>query len=825
MKKLWKKGALLLSLTVSLFMAMNLTACGGDDDETPETPTNGGENGGGSGGGTETEKLAAGGNYETLTTERKSVTAPSEAGTITVSGAATYSGNDLKAAWAAAAGATSGDVVISLAKGTYTLADGEKLSYGGAANIKIKGEGTEDYGLDVYIKINPNSKSQGSREAIYMTGAGNLTMENVAVKNVYGDTTGTAQAEVIGTAGTGNFAAYNCSFLSGQDTIRTVGKAWFYKCYIEGDVDFLWIEQGGHVALYEECVLRAINGRTTAAYFTAPRQTITAKVGKGLVIYKSKLEAEELSKGVFLGRNPWAGSSDYYENVAVVDSTYYGALDGKVWYSAAYGTSDQQYIGYKTDDYFAASNAGLGERLKKSVQNAEYAGRRNILNRVYNVTAAKFQKDSDNEWDIDKVISDNGWTVTADSSKTLLDGETEVKVDTYDLTTESLPDTLTITGFSHHSSNSVTGGANATIVVPVKEKAIVYVTGCYSGNGTITAGTQGPGLYDFNTNSTSKFKTKTYVVYAPAETVEIKATSTSYITKIVVEYDSSLSFKPVTKIDVTSADDATEVASKKTLQFTATLTPEEPTNDDIVWSITSGSSVATIDQSGLLTAESAEADTSVTVRATSCDEKAVYGEKTITVKKANASAGELDWVKGWTSSTTVSLAADATYSNSIATGGNISAYYATGETALEASAFKVDAQRNQTGLAYTPSAAYTFVKSDVMITYKFPVTAGTSTIKLTNFAYNWGCGATNNIYGQIKVLGSDGTVLYTGEKLQSGTTANHSSDGIVASDAMSVNLAANATATVVVEITAKSEISNKSNAFVLADAVLDFEKQ
>ena len=107
MKKFWKKLSLLLCLTA--VFGFVFTACGGDDDD--ETPTNGG----GSGDGTETEKLAAGGNYETLadgtSAGRKSVTAPGSAGTITLKVGDTSTTYETIAAALSAAAASTGDCV------------------------------------------------------------------------------------------------------------------------------------------------------------------------------------------------------------------------------------------------------------------------------------------------------------------------------------------------------------------------------------------------------------------------------------------------------------------------------------------------------------------------------------------------------------------------------------------------------------------------------------------------------------------------------------------------------------------------------------------
>lgn len=512
-----------------------------------------------------------------------------------------YSGTDINAAWAAIG--SSGDYVLTLEKGTYSVTEGTQLSYNGAANIKISGNTTTEYGADVIISGNPKTASQKSRELVYLPAGstGNLTLENVRIVNEYGTTTGDAQAEVLATDGSGNLAAYNCSFISGQDTLRTVAKAWFYKCYIEGDVDFLWMETTGTVALYEECVLKAIDTRTTKAYFTAPRAALTSKVGKGLVVYNSELKAGSGLEKLYLARNPWASSSlsSYYNNVAFVGTTYTGdATITDLWASASNGTTDKQYIGFKADSNFTASSTTYGAELSDSVKTAEYAGRRNILNRVYNVSSAKYQKDSETSWDIDSVISANNWTVTEDTSKDLLDGETEIQSTTYDFSTENsgayTDSTVTIDGFSYHSSGTAAGVATKTITIPLTGKAVVTVKGCFGGWGTIKAGSQGEGVYNINSGSTSKYLECGYVVYdASATSVVITAATTSYIKSITVEYDDTLSFVPVTGIAVAAASSTFTVGVANTMK--ATVTPDTASNSAVKWT-SSDETVGTIDE-------------------------------------------------------------------------------------------------------------------------------------------------------------------------------------------------------------------------------------
>lgn len=167
--------------------------------------------------------------YNKLEAERRAITAPETTGTVTLNGMKKTS---LQEAWTAIG--NTGDYTITLTSGTYSL--DKVLAYTGDATITISGTGSAEFGLDVLITGNPNTKAQKQRELVYISGGkANLILENLTIQNT--DTND--QSEAIATDGTGNLAAYNCSFLSHQDTIRTVGKAWFYKCYVEGDVDFL----------------------------------------------------------------------------------------------------------------------------------------------------------------------------------------------------------------------------------------------------------------------------------------------------------------------------------------------------------------------------------------------------------------------------------------------------------------------------------------------------------------------------------------------------------------------------------------------------------
>ncbi|MBQ7159722.1 MAG: hypothetical protein IJS09_09945, partial [Treponema sp.] len=138
---------------------------------------------------------------------------------------------------------------IKLPKRTYKE---NYIHYNGAATVKISGATTTKYGADVIIiGHGENMGKEKGRELIEFEGSGNLILENLTLMSDWSrkDHAGDVQAEVLGFDSTGTVAAYNCAFKSHQDTMRTTGKGWFYKCYVEGDTDFIWMESAGVVAL------------------------------------------------------------------------------------------------------------------------------------------------------------------------------------------------------------------------------------------------------------------------------------------------------------------------------------------------------------------------------------------------------------------------------------------------------------------------------------------------------------------------------------------------------------------------------------------------
>ena len=387
---------------------------------------------------------------------------------------------------------TTATYTIELPAGTYNE-DG--LTYEGSATVHFKGISTTKYGTDVIIKGHGSNMAQEKfRNLISIRGTGNVILENLTLESDWTRTLAggnNAQAEVLGTDTKGNTVAYNCSFKSHQDTLRTAGKAWFYGCYIEGDVDFMWMEQAGTVALYENCEIVSVYDSTATShgtYFAAPRMTKTTKVGKGLVIYNSVLkettEAKENGQATYLARNPWSGQTDYYNQVAYINTAIEATINEKVWYNNPTATDlEKTAIGFKMDAATAAtiSYAGNGDILSAADVTNEFSGREAIINRVYHTGKMKYEQDQINYWDINALIESYGWTVDADTSKSVLPGEEGMVSIVYKFDGSQDLSALTVEGFSAHSSGSYVGGAGSTIKVPVTGKCYVEVYGFYSG--------------------------------------------------------------------------------------------------------------------------------------------------------------------------------------------------------------------------------------------------------------------------------------------------------------------------------------------------------
>lgn len=334
-----------------------------------------------------------------------------------------------------------GTFTISLAPATYY----ELLHYNGTANIILQGQKGNHRGDDTiitYINCNDMNSGQATRVVFLFTGA-NLTLENLTIINktdptkVYLSTqkyaSGNAQAETLffyhGKGRTLN--AYNCSFKSLQDTMQVSGKCWFYDCYIEGDVDYVW--GTADVALFEECDFHSVYSplsRKDRAYIFETRVGTTAEplINKGYVLYNSRVEVDA-RQNAYYGRRATAVTSakiPYYDQCAIVNVEFYGkgnigeqrwhvgkeprVIDGSKhvgW--KEYNVSFKKIEGTKPNDT-SKRYKDAGD-LDKKTYKAEYANRDLIMNRVYNIETGSYEADIAAPWDINQLARDRGYAV------------------------------------------------------------------------------------------------------------------------------------------------------------------------------------------------------------------------------------------------------------------------------------------------------------------------------------------------------------------------------------------------------------------------------
>lgn len=692
--------------------------------------------------------------------------------TLTDSSKASKDFDTIQAALDACSG--NGSYTITLEPGTYN----EVLYYKGAASIKLSGKSTQKYGADVIIsesndgdlwKQKRSASAQNGRCIFEIEGTGNITLENLTMMNTYSRITGkgsNTQAEVIGFDSTGNLAAYNCAFKSHQDTLRTTGKSWFYDCYVEGDTDFIWMEARGVVALFENCVIKALYDEkpTTAAIIGAPRMNYGTRSGKGLVILNSSISSEKPQK-TFLARTPW--NDGYYNQVAYINSSI-PDVDPKLWQGkplTAAGVA-KTVLGWKLDAKTLATvkdKDGKGVEAKdrddilsdKEVK-AEFGGRKAILNRYFDHQRNAYRKDYNTNWNVDALVKANGWKVTADKSKDLGAGEKEAKVIVYDFANDisSYAD-LKVEGFAKNAEAagdevpSIVGNAGAKISFATKGTNAVTVYGLFKGKAVIKAGNQGDAVLTFNNGSKTVEAEKEYVVYEKNGTVTITASELTYISKIVVEPDTKIKFVPVSSIAISATKDGQaikEMPSKKKQQFTAALNPLLPTNKDFVWSV-SDESVATISEFGVLTTKAASEDKTITVKATSRDSNKAAGEFQLLVRKVDPKAFTLSWIDS-------AEASNAPYAGNsdnedVATVGNVILSPAKDGASWSNNTSKYNSSFSDGGLTYANFTKAVAGKDTVYV--DLPVTAKQA-LSLDTITVSYGNHGTGNVASLVSVI-------------------------------------------------------------------------
>jgi hypothetical protein len=292
---------------------------------------------------------------------------------------------------------------INVAAGTYN----ELVHYTGPGattpqTVTIAGPTGNTRGdtcIQQFSNGNGVNGSTSTRPSFYFSGA-NLVLENISLKNT-GVRSVVSQAEALYFASGSGFtvAAGNSSFYSNQDTIQTSGRGWFYNCFIEGNVDFIWgtadatlvegssmhflNDVGGAAASYNLFVSRT--GTTIAA-------TANGTVGKGYVALNSTVSVDA-GVTAFFGRD--AGGSGFYDQAALINVVFSGAgtVGTGLWTvtTPPLSLGDSSFVGWKsagcTGLNLATDTTSTLTSATIASQTTEYATRAEILNDVVTVTA------------------------------------------------------------------------------------------------------------------------------------------------------------------------------------------------------------------------------------------------------------------------------------------------------------------------------------------------------------------------------------------------------------------------------------------------------
>jgi pectin methylesterase-like acyl-CoA thioesterase len=209
----------------------------------------------------------------------------------------------------------------------------------------------------------PDGTTYGTSGSASVTIAGHdFTARNLTFANTFDEAAhpeiANRQAVAVLTS-TDRLTFDNVRFLGNQDTLYvnsaatlTVGRAYFYHCYVEGDVDFIF---GRGTAVFDECEIHSLNRDSTTnnGYVTAASTQTTNPYG--FLFDHCELTSDAPDGTVYLGR-PWHPSGD----VNAIAQVVYRESSIGAHIIAAGPWSDFSTFSWKDARYFEYHNTGPG---------------------------------------------------------------------------------------------------------------------------------------------------------------------------------------------------------------------------------------------------------------------------------------------------------------------------------------------------------------------------------------------------------------------------------------------------------------------------------
>ncbi|WP_199120350.1 pectinesterase family protein [Pedobacter sp. ASV28] len=186
-------------------------------------------------------------------------------------------------------------ITIYIKNGIYK----EKLVIGKSkTNIALVGQ---DVAKTIITYDDYASKKDSSGKEIGTFGSPSVSIlcDNFKAVNITFENASGPVGQAVALAVSGDRVYFrNCRFLGSQDTVYTFGntsRQYFYRCYIEGTVDFIF---GAAVAVFEQCEIFCKRGGYITAASTPEGQQY------GYVFLNSKIMGIAPENSVHLGR-PW----------------------------------------------------------------------------------------------------------------------------------------------------------------------------------------------------------------------------------------------------------------------------------------------------------------------------------------------------------------------------------------------------------------------------------------------------------------------------------------------------------------------------------------
>lgn len=181
-------------------------------------------------------------------------------------------------------------------------------------------------------------KGTSGSSSFYVYGP-QFTAQNITFQNTAGPV---GQAVALFVAGD-KARFINCRMLGFQDTLYTYGYAsrqYYYKCYIEGTVDFIF---GSSTAVFEDCEIFC----KKAGYVTAASTPDSTKYG--YVFFNTRIHGDAPEDSFYLGR-PWRS----YAKTVFINCDLGKQIKPEGWHN--WNKSDAE----KTSFYAEYQSKGLG---------------------------------------------------------------------------------------------------------------------------------------------------------------------------------------------------------------------------------------------------------------------------------------------------------------------------------------------------------------------------------------------------------------------------------------------------------------------------------